>query len=73
MEAMGPDLKRLECSVREFGFHAGLHGWLLKAIHQKRTCLMKVLEIFFPDFAEKNEIEVKLVPKGPQLFMSFCS
>lgn len=53
MEAMGPDLKRLECSVREFGFHAGLHGWLLKAIHQKRTCLMKVLEIFFPDFAEK--------------------
>lgn len=50
---MGPGMKRLEFSVREFGFYAVLHGWLLKAIDQQWTCLMKVLEIFLPNFAEK--------------------
>lgn len=66
-------MKRLQCSVRDLGFYALLHGWPLKAVDQKKPRLMKVLEIFFPDFAEKNEIVAKLVPKGPLLFMSLCS
>lgn len=60
------DVKRFKYSVREFGFYAVLRGWLLKAIDQEWTCLMKVLEIFCQTL-QKNWNRSKSGAQGPSV------